>query len=61
MDYTIFSTVQTVATNLAQTSKDETIWLQLILHPVAAGTFNLNPDQIKQLTRLSEVVEWSNA
>ena len=54
MDYTIFSTFQTVATHLAQTSKDETIWLQLILHPVAAGAFNLNPEQIKQLTLLSE-------
>ena len=57
LDYSIFSTVQTVATQVTQTSGDETIWRQLILQPAGAGTFNLSPKQTKQLTHLSENAE----
>ena len=57
LDYSIFSTVQTVATQVTQTSGDEAIWRQLILQPAGAGTFNLTPEQTKQLTRLSENAE----
>jgi hypothetical protein len=57
LNYTIFSTVQTISTQLAQTSEDKAIWGQLILHPVAAGTFSLSPDKIKQLTNICEDIE----
>ena len=57
LDYSIFSTVQTVATQVAQTSGDEAIWRQLILQPAGAGAFSLSPEQTKQLTRLSENAE----
>ena len=54
LDYSIFSTVQTVATQVTQTSGDEAIWRQLILQPAGAGAFSLSPEQTKQLTLLSE-------
>jgi HEAT repeat protein len=57
LDYTIFSTVQTVASQLTQRSEDEAIWRQLILQPAGAGAFNLSPEQTKQLTSLCEDVE----
>ena len=57
LDYSIFSTVQTVATQVTQTSGDEAIWRQLILQPAGAGAFNLTPEQTKQLTHLSENAE----
>lgn len=57
LDYSIFSTVQTVATQLTQTSEDQAIWRQLILQPAGAGGFNLSPEQTKQLVRLSEDAE----
>ena len=57
LDYTIFSTVQTLVTNLTQTSEDEAIWRQLILQPAGAGAFNLNPEQTKHLVSLCEDVE----
>ncbi len=57
LDYSVFSTVQTVATQLAQTSEDQTIWRQLIIQPAAAGTFNLSPEKARGLARISEDVE----
>jgi len=57
LDYSIFSTVQTVATQLTQTSEDQAIWRQLILQPAGAGGFNLSPEQTKQLARMSEDAE----
>ena len=57
LDYSIFSTAQAIASQITQTSGDEAIWRQLILQPAGAGTFNLSPEQTKQLTRLSENAE----
>ena len=57
LDYSIFATVQTMATQLAQDSQDESIWRQLILQPAALGTFKFDQEKIKQLRRLSENVE----
>jgi hypothetical protein len=54
LDYTIFSTVQTVAASLAQSSEDEAVWRQLIVQPAASAAFNLTPEKIKQLTGISE-------
>ena len=54
LDYSIFSTVQSVASELAHSTGDETIWRRLIVQPAAAGTFNLEPEGIKELTRLSQ-------
>ncbi len=57
LDYSIFSTVQTVATGLAKDSGEEAIWQQLILQPAAAGTFKLSNEKIRQLTHLSQDIE----
>jgi hypothetical protein len=57
LDYTIFSTVQSVSTQIAQTSNDEAIWRQLILQPAGAGAFNLTPEQTKQLANLCDNIE----
>jgi hypothetical protein len=54
LDYTIFSTVSMVATQLAHSSEDESIWRQLIIGPVAAGTFDLDSERTKKLTNLSQ-------
>ncbi len=54
LDYTIFSTVSMVATQLAHSSEDESIWRQLIIGPVAAGTFDLDSERTKKLTSLTE-------
>ena len=57
LDYTIFSTVRMVATQLSHSREDESVWRQLIIGPVAAGTFELDPERTKKLTRLTEDVE----
>jgi hypothetical protein len=57
LDYTIFSTVRMVATQLAHSSEDESIWRQLIIGPVAAGTFDLDPERTKKLVSLTENID----
>jgi len=57
LDYSIFSTVQSVASEMAHNTGDETIWRQLIVQPAAAGTFRLEPEGLKELTRLSQDVD----
>lgn len=57
LDYTIFSTVQTVATQLTHISDEEGIWRQLILQPAGAGALKLNTEQTKQLSSICEDVE----
>lgn len=57
LNYTVFSTVQTVATRLTQTSGDEAIWRQLIIQPAGAGAFNLSTEQTGQIIKLSENME----
>ena len=57
LDYSVFSTVQTVASQITQTSGDEAIWRQLIIQPAGAGGFNISPEQIKELTHLSDDAE----
>jgi hypothetical protein len=57
MDYTIFSTAQTVAAQLSQTGQEEAIWRQLILQPAGTGAFNVSPVQTERLALLSEDVE----
>ncbi|MBW1771350.1 MAG: hypothetical protein JRJ82_00475 [Deltaproteobacteria bacterium] len=57
LDYSIFSTVQSVASELAHSTEDESIWRQLIVQPAAAGTFNLDPEGLKELNRLAQDVD----
>lgn len=57
LDYSIFSTVQSVASELAHSAEGESIWRQLIVQPAAAGTFNLDPEGLKELNRLSQDVD----
>jgi hypothetical protein len=57
LDYTVFSTVQTVATHLLQTGTDEAVWRQLILQPAGAGIFNLDQEQTNKITSICEDLE----
>jgi hypothetical protein len=57
LDYTVFSTVQTVAAHLLQTGTDEAVWRQLILQPAGAGIFNLDEEQTKKITGICEDLE----
>ena len=57
LDYTVFSTARMEATQLAQSSEDESVWRQLIIGPVAAKTFELDPERAKKFTCLTEDVE----
>ena len=54
LDYTIFNTVQMAATQLADSSEDESIWRQLIIGPVPLGTFDPDSERTKKLTNLTE-------
>ncbi len=54
LDYTVFSTIQMVAAQLAQSSDEEAIWRLLILQPEAAETVKLDPETVERLRRLSE-------
>jgi hypothetical protein len=53
LDYTVFSTVRSVAADLAGSSEDEAIWRQLIVQPAASASFNLTPEKIEQLRGLA--------
>jgi hypothetical protein len=57
LDFSIFSTVQAVASQIALDTEDEVLWRQLILQPAAAATLHLTPERVKQLTHLSEDLE----
>ena len=54
MDYSVFSTIQMAAAQLAQSSDEESIWRLLILQPEAAGAVSLDSETVEQLRRLSE-------
>jgi hypothetical protein len=54
LDYTVFSTIQMAATQLAQSSDEEAMWRLLILQPEAAGAVSLDPETAERLKRLSE-------
>ncbi|MEW6665765.1 MAG: hypothetical protein AB1512_11170 [Thermodesulfobacteriota bacterium] len=57
LDFSIFTTAQAVASQLAPGTEDEVLWRQLILQPAAATTVHLTPERVKQLTHLSEDME----
>lgn len=57
LDYTIFSTVRMVATQLAHSSEDESVWRQLIIGPFAAETFELDAERTKKITLITEDVD----
>jgi hypothetical protein len=57
MDYSVFSTIQSVASQMAHTGEDEAVWRQLILQPAAAGALHLSPEKAKQLRSLAENAE----
>ena len=54
MDYSVFSTIQSVVSQMANTGEDEAVWRQLILQPAAVGSLNLSPEKAKQMRSLSE-------
>ena len=54
LDYTVFSTIQMAAAQMAQSSDEEAIWGLLILQPEAAGAVNMDPETVERLRRLSE-------
>lgn len=54
LDYSVFSTIQMTAAQLAQSSDEEAIWGLLILQPEAAGAVNIDPETVERLRRLSE-------
>jgi len=57
LDYSIFSTIQTVAAQMSRSAGDESLWRQLIIQPAAAGRFSLDLEKARELTRLSEDIE----
>jgi hypothetical protein len=57
LDFSIFTTVQAVASQIALDTEDEVLWRQLILQPAAATTLHLTPERVKQLTSLSQDLE----
>ena len=57
LDYSIFSAVQGISKQFAQTSEDEALWRKLILMPATAGTHSFSSEKIQELTKLSQDVE----
>jgi hypothetical protein len=57
LDYTVFSAVQTAATQLADVSDEAGVWRQLILQPAGAGTMRLDQAQSNKLASICEDVE----
>jgi len=54
INYSVFSTVHTVAARLSPTGEDPAVWRQLILQPAGVGSFNLDLERVKTIARLSE-------
>jgi len=57
LDYTVFSAVQTVASQLTASNDEVGVWRQLILQPAGAGTMRLDQDQTNKLASICEDVE----
>lgn len=54
INYSVFSTVHTVAARLSPQGDDPAVWRQLILQPAGVGSFNLDLDRVKIIAGLSE-------
>ncbi|MBW1996339.1 MAG: hypothetical protein JRJ29_00100 [Deltaproteobacteria bacterium] len=54
LDYSIFASVQAIASHLTRDMEDETLWRQLILQPAGAGPFSLSEEQIQKLISICE-------
>jgi hypothetical protein len=54
INYSVFSTVHTVAARLSPTGDDPAVWRQLILQPAGVGSFNLDIERVKTIAGLSE-------
>jgi hypothetical protein len=54
INYSVFSTVHTVAARLSPSGEDPAVWRQLILQPAGIGSFNLDLERVKTIARLSE-------
>lgn len=57
LDYSVFSAVQTVATQLTAVSDEAGVWRQLILQPAGAGALRLDQEQSNKLASVCEDVE----
>lgn len=54
LSYGIFSSVHAIATQLSSSSDDLSVWRLLILQPAGLGNFNLDPEKVRAIARLSE-------
>lgn len=57
LDYTVFSAVQTAATQLTAMSDEAGAWRQLILQPAGVGPLRLDQEQTAKLASVCEDVE----
>ena len=57
LDYTVFSAVQTAATQLTAMSDEAGVWRQLILQPAGAGALRFDQEQTAKLASVCEDVE----
>jgi len=57
LDYSVFSTVQSIAAQMSSGKGDEALWRQLIVQPATAGIVSLDPEKAQELTRLTEDIE----
>ncbi len=57
LDYTVFSAVQTAATQLTTMSDEAGVWRQLILRPAGVGALKLEQEQTAKLASVCEDVE----
>ncbi|MBW2063390.1 MAG: HEAT repeat domain-containing protein [Deltaproteobacteria bacterium] len=54
LDYSIFASVQAIASRLTRDMEDEALWRQLILQPAGAGPFSLSEEQTQRLISVCE-------
>jgi len=57
LDYTVFSAVQAMATQLTASNDEAGFWRQLILQPAGAGILKLDQEQTNKLAGICEDVE----
>jgi hypothetical protein len=54
LDYSVFSGLESAVSHFMQGREDAAIWRQLIFRPAVAGAFQLDPEQMKEILRLSD-------
>jgi hypothetical protein len=54
LDYSVFSGLESAVSHFMRGKEEAAIWWQLILRPAVARAFHLNPEQMKEILRLSD-------